>query len=362
MSTYPNYAYPIEPLNDPMRKHGRRIIPLRMIPLGLLLPLSGCSIQSTLYSAGPAAHRIAIMQWWMLVLFCVTTLIMWVLFVWAAKRNPGTLQEHAPVDIGGGHGWVLYGGLFSLIVLFVLFTWGLVLMRSFPIHDPSHSDTPPDIVVIGHQWWWEVHYLNGPSNPSGPAFVTANEIHIPVNRPVTLELKTADVIHSFWVPALHGKVDMIPGHPNFIRIEASRAGDYQGQCSSYCGQQHALMRLLVVAQPEAQYQAWLKDQSQPGNTPTTAQAIQGKQIFASAPCMACHTVRGTSADGTIGPDLTHIGSRRYLGSNVFPNNDAYLAAWIVHAQSLKPGCLMPDQPVFKGRQLLDLVAYLRQLK
>jgi len=357
MNIYLNHALPIKYGNGPVRKSMRR-----MILLGFLLPLSGCSIQSTLYSSGPAAHRIAVMQWWMLVLFCVATLIMWVLFVWAAKRRPGTLEEHAPIDAGGGHGWVLYGGLISLFILFVLFTWGLVLMRSFPIHNPTHSDTPPDIVVIGHQWWWEVHYLNGPSSPSGTVFVTANEIHIPVNRPVTLELKTADVIHSFWIPALHGKVDMIPGHPNFIRIEASHAGAYQGQCSSYCGKEHALMRLLVIAQPEVQYQTWLKDQRQMGADPTTAQAIQGEQIFLSAQCAKCHTVRGTSAVGIDAPDLTHIGSRRYIASNVFPNNDAYLAAWAVHAQSLKPGALMPNLPNFNGRQLLDMVAYLRQLK
>lgn len=327
----------------------------------LLLLLGGCTVvQSTLNASGPAADRIESMQWWMLILFCVATLVMWVLYVWAAKKNPGTLEEHAPVDTGGGQGWVVYGGmLIPLVILFALFAGGLVLMQSFPIHNPSHSDTPPNILVIGHQWWWEVHYLG---DPSGPKFTTANEIHIPVNQPVTLELETADVIHSFWIPALHGKVDMIPGHPNFIRIEANHAGAYQGQCSSYCGKEHALMRLLVIADPPAQYQAWLKVQSQPGSDPAAPQAIQGKQLFTSGPCGACHTVRGTEASGTIGPDLTHIGGRQYLASNVYPNNDAYLAAWIIHAQSLKPGALMPDLPVFNGQQLLEVVAYLRQLK
>jgi len=356
MNEYSNYASPAK-IRDRRIKGGM----WRFIFLApLLLSLGGCHVvQSTLSSSGPAASRIASMQWWMLILFCVTTLIMWVLFTWAAIRKRGTLEEHAPSDTGGGQGWILYGGMLSLIVLFVLFAYGLVLMASFPIHNPTHSDTPPSIVVIGHQWWWEVHYLG---YPSGPKFTTADEIHIPVNQPVTLELETADVIHSFWIPALHGKVDMIPGHPNFIRIEASHAGEYQGQCSSYCGKEHALMRLLVVAQPAAQFQAWLKNESQPGAEPTAPEAIQGKQVFLSAACMACHTVRGTSASGDLGPDLTHIGSRRYLASNVYLNNDAYLAAWITHAQSLKPGCLMPNLPDFTGKQLLDMVAYLRQLK
>ncbi|MGH7869884.1 MAG: c-type cytochrome, partial [Candidatus Dormibacteraceae bacterium] len=181
-------------------------------------------------------------------------------------------------------------------------------------------------------------------------------------QPVTLELETADVIHSFWVPALHGKVDMIPGHPNFIRIEANHEEMYKGQCSSYCGKEHALMRLVVIADPPAQYQTWLTLERQAGAEPTTAQAIQGEQVFLSAQCAECHSVRGTSAAGLKGPDLTHIGSRLYLASNVYPNNDAYLAAWITHAQSLKPGALMPDLPDYTGKQLLDRVAFLRQLK
>lgn len=350
-------ALPVGTLNSRVAKHV-----LRLLSLGLLsLALSGCRVaQSTLNASGPAASRIETMQWSMLILFCITTVIMWALYVWAAKRRPGTLEDHAPSDASGGQGWVVYGGLLiPLVVLFALFAGGLVLMQSFPIHDPSHTDTPPNILVIGHQWWWEVRYLG---DPSGPKFTTANEIHIPVNQPITLELETADVIHSFWVPALHGKVDMIPGHPNFIRIEANHAGTYQGQCNIYCGKEHALMRLVVVAEPEAQYQAWLKVQSQPGAQPTTPQAIQGEQLFVAGPCSACHTVRGTGTSGKVGPDLTHIGSRLYIASDVYPNNDGYLAGWIAHAQSLKPGALMPNLPVFTGQQLLDVVAYLRQLK
>ena len=357
MNIYPKYALPNRLWNSRLGKSTLRLV----LPGLLLLPLGGCTVvQSTLNASGPAAHRIETMQWWMLILFCIATVVMWLLYAWAATKNPGSLEDHAPSDTGGGQGWIVYGGLLiPLVILFGLFAGGLVLMQSFPIHDPSHSDTPPNILVIGHQWWWEVRYLG---DPSGPKFTTANEIHIPVNEPVTLELETADVIHSFWVPALHGKVDMIPGHPNFIRIEANHAGAYQGQCSSYCGKEHALMRLLVIADPPAQYQAWLKVQSQPGAEPATPEAVLGKQVFVSAECSACHTVRGTPASGVLGPDLTHIGSRRYLASNVYPNNNAYLAAWITHAQSLKPGALMPDLPDYTGKQLLDMVAYLRQLK
>lgn len=351
-----NPVPPVEPRSLQARR-ARRCLPLLLSPLVLLL--GGCGlVQTTLYSSGPAAHSIAGMQWGMLIFFCFATLVMWILMM-LTLRHRGTLKEHAPVDVGGGQGWVAYGSLAILAVLTVLLVFGFILMDSFPIHNPTHSNTPPNILVIGHQWWWEVDYLG---YPSGPKFTTANEIHIPVDKPITLQLETADVIHSFWVPALHGKVDMIPGHTNFIRIQASHPGVFQGQCSIYCGKEHALMRLVVVAQPEAEYQAWLQNESQPGATPVTAEAVKGKQIFTSAACIACHTVRGTPASGTAGPDLTHIGSRLYLASDVFPNNNAYLAAWIVHAQSLKPGCLMPNLPDFDGQQLLDIVAYLRQLK
>lgn len=350
-----NNVLPAGPRRQRVNKAMRRL--LFLTPF--LLALGGCDWdQSTLVSHGPAAHRIANLQWGMLILFCVATLVMWILIALTLRKR-GSLEEHAPVNIGGGQGWVVWGSGFILVILAVLLVLGLSMMNSFPIHNPTHSDTPPSIAVIGHQWWWEVDYLG---YPSGPKFTTANEIHIPAGQPVTLKLETADVIHSFWIPALHGKVDMIPGHTNFIRIQANQPGVYQGQCSIYCGKEHALMRLVVVADAPARYQAWLQAESHPGADPTTPDAVAGKQVFLSAACVACHTVRGTTAQGVLGPDLTHIGSRLYLASDVFPNNDAYLAAWIVHAQSLKPGALMPNLPDYTGKQLLDMVAYLRQLK
>jgi len=246
-----------------------------------------------------------------------------------------------------------------LLVLCVLFILGLSLLKKFPIHDSAKADLKPQILVVGHQWWWEVHYLN--DNPSLQV-TTANEIHIPSNQPVTIELESRDVIHSFWVPALHGKVDLIPGHPNFIRIQASHAGSYTGECAVFCGAQHAHMRLLVIAQPPEEFQAWLNQQREPAEAPTTPNAIAGEKVFLNGPCMMCHSIRGTLAGGTVAPDLTHIGSRRMIAANSFPNDDAYLEAWVTHAQSLKPGALMPNLAAFNGRQLRDLVAYLRQLK
>ncbi|MES2222747.1 MAG: cytochrome c oxidase subunit II [Acidobacteriota bacterium] len=327
----------------------------------LLLAIVGCRhAQSTLYGSGPAANRIANLSWLMVILFLAITAFMWGLIALAAILRKGNLEEHAPIDVGGGQSWIAFGGVvFPFVVLCVLFVLGLSLLKRFPLHDASDAALKPQILVVGHQWWWEVHYLN--DNPSLQV-TTANEIHIPSNQPITIKLESRDVIHSFWVPALHGKVDLIPGHPNFIRIEASHPGTYRGECAVFCGAQHAHMRLLVIAQPPDVFQSWLNQQRQPAHAPTTPEAIAGEQAFLNGPCIMCHTIRGTLAGGAVAPDLTHIGSRRMIAADSFPNNSAYLEAWVTHAQSLKPGALMPNLAAFNGPQLRDLVVYLRQLK
>lgn len=328
----------------------------------LLLLIAGCQdVQSTYNAQGPAADRIVWLSWLMTILFLVVSVVMWVLIAWAATRRRGTLEEHAPIDIGGGQGWIAVGGLaVPLVVLCVLFVLGLRLLASFPIHDPMNQHAiKPDIVVIGHQWWWEVHYVDGPVSEH---FTTADEIHIPANKPVMFELRSEDVIHSFWVPTLHGKVDLIPGHPNYVQIEASQPGNYAGECAVYCGEQHAHMRLLVVAQSPEDFEAWEEQQRKPADPPTTQQAQAGEQIFLGGPCSMCHQVRGTVAGGQVAPDLTHIASRQFIASDSFPNNTAYLESWVTHAQSLTPGCQMPDLTQFSGVQLQELTAYLQQLK
>ncbi|HKR26232.1 MAG TPA: cytochrome c oxidase subunit II [Acidobacteriaceae bacterium] len=328
----------------------------------LLLLIAGCQdVQSTYNAQGPAANRIVWLSWLMTILFLVVSVVMWLLIAWAANRRRGTLEEHEPIDVGGGQGWIALGGLaVPLVVLCVLFVLGLRLLASFPIHDPMNQHAiKPDIVVIGHQWWWEVRYVDGPTNEH---FTTANEIHIPANKPVMFELRSQDVIHSFWVPTLHGKVDLIPGHPNYVQIEASHPGNFAGECAVYCGEQHAHMRLLVVAQSDEDFQAWEAQQRKPADPPTTQQAQAGEQIFLGGPCSMCHQVRGTVAGGLVAPDLTHLASRQFIGADSFPNNTAYLESWITHAQSLKPGCQMPDLTQFSGVQLQELTAYLEQLK
>ena len=336
--------------------------------LFLLLPATGCRVALSTFNAhGPAAHRIATLSWIMTILFLVISLVMWILFAYAFYRRRGSLREHEPVDAGGGGMWIAVGGLaIPFFVLTSLFIAGLSLLSDFPIHGAQAvsraemaQSMKPDIEVIGHQWWWEIHYLN--DDPT-KEFTTANELHFPAGQPVNIEVRSDDVIHAFWIPALDGKIDLIPGQTNYIRIIASKPGTYAGQCATYCGAEHALMRLLAVVEPPAQYRAWLKNQLKPGNAPTTLQAQAGEQIFVSGPCAMCHTVRGTAAAGAVAPDLTHIGSRKMLASDVYPNDNAYLEAWITNAQSLKPECEMPDFTQFTGVQLTDLLAYLRQLK
>ena len=334
--------------------------------LGLFL--TGCTtLQSTDNTHGPAAHSIAGLSYSMSITFVITTLVMWALLAFALKRNRGSLQEHMPIDVGGGQTWVAIGGLaVPLLVLSVFFFLGLDLLAKFPIHGDhgamnmgaAAAKSKPDILIIGHQWWWEVHYL-GAANEQ---VITANEIHIPAHRPVNIELRSADVNHAFWVPSLHGKVDLLPGEVNFIRIEASEPGEYSGQCAEYCGKQHANMHILLIAQEPAIFEDWLANQRKPAVQPANADTSQGEQAFLAGPCSQCHTVRGTPAAGRFGPDLTHIGSRREIGANSFPYSNAYLEGWITDAQSLKPGCKMPNITQYNGTQLRSVVAYLRQLQ
>lgn len=314
--------------------------------------------QSTLSSAGPASAHITSLSWILYLIFIVVVAIMWGLILLVALHRRGSLREHAPIELNDGHDWVFAGGfLIPFFILATIYILGLKTLSAFPA--PGDGPVPhPEIRITGHQWWWEVEYIG---RPPDQRFKTADEIHIPVGRPIDIELVTADVIHSFWVPRLNGKVDLIPGQPNVVRFEANQAGTYAGQCAEFCGEQHAHMRVRVIAQRPVEYQAWLESQVAAAAQPVNDQEKAGEQQFMDKACSLCHTIRGTDAHGEVGPDLTHLASRQGIASDMLDNNTANLSGWVTHAQSLKPGAVMPNVTAFNGEQLRNLVSYLQSL-
>lgn len=336
-----------------------RYVPIILTALLLAFTTSCAGVQNTLEPGGPAARSIASLSWFIYITFLVVAGIMWCLLVWVCLRRPGSLAEHAPIDAGGGQNWILTGGfLIPFIILAVVFILGLKTLSAFPMND-NIANEHPQIRLTGHQWWWEVEYLQGSNDQH---FKGANEIHIPAGVPVDIELMAADVIHSFWVPQLHGKEDLIPGQPNLIRIQADQPGVFHGQCAEFCGEQHANMKLLVIAHTPADYEAWLAAHRADALQPVNQEEMSGEQLFMERPCALCHTIRGTPAQGNVGPDLTHIGSRHEIAANMLPNNEANLEAWFTHAQALKPGCRMPNVTQFTGTEARTLVHYLESLQ
>jgi cytochrome c oxidase subunit 2 len=209
------------------------------------------------------------------------------------------------------------------------------------------------VQIVGHQWWWEVNYLDA-------HFTTANEMYIPVGQPVAVKLTSADVIHSFWAPQLQVKTDALPGQTNTTWITADQPGVYRVECAEFCGLQHAHMQLLIIAEPADQVQAWIQNQQKDGVRPS-AQVKQGEQVFLGSACVYCHTIRGTDASGKIGPDLTHIASRKTLGAGALTNNVGNLSGWIINSQTIKPGNRMPPM-YLDANDLHAVVAYLETLQ
>lgn len=226
---------------------------------------------------------------------------------------------------------------------------------TFAQHDPAQLE----IDVVGHQWWWEVHYPD--ALVASHSITTANEIHIPIHTPVLLRLATRDVIHSLWIPRLHGKRDLIPGRNNKFWIEADEPGVYRGECAEFCGLQHANMAFVVTAERPEDFAKWKSAQSTGAPTPSTPEQMRGQEVFLASPCAKCHNITGIDASATLGPDLTHLASRPTLGAGTLVNNRGNLAGWVLNAQAIKPGAQMPPNEL-GAQQLNDLLAYLESLK
>jgi cytochrome c oxidase subunit 2 len=247
---------------------------------------------------------------------------------------------------------VVFGIAIPVVVLVALFVVSdLVVIRD--TEAPAEDSTDMTVTVVGHQWFWEARY-------PGTSAVTANEIHIPVRTKVNLVAKTTDVIHSFWVPELNRKIDMIPGQANNIELYAERPGTYRGQCAEFCGLQHAHMAMRVYAEPMASFEAWLANMAKPAPQPTTAAAREGMQQFMNDGCASCHMIRGTEATARVGPDLTHLASRATLAADTIPNTRQYLYRWIQNPQAIKPGDKMPGLNL-SNAQFHSIVDYLEGL-
>lgn len=305
---------------------------------------------SALSPVGPVAARQADLFWLMVgigaaVYVFVLGLVGIIVFNRRRTANrPPSERENRLFVIGGGV-------VFPIVVLTLLFA---LTVNTLSVLAVANQPTYLTVQIIGYRWWWEVRY---PDHD----IVTANEIHIPAGQPVRFELMSEDVIHSFWVPQLGGKMDLIPGRSNNLWLEAAEPGIYRGQCAEYCGLQHAKMALLVVADSPADFDAWVAQQQQPAREPDAALVVQGRDVFMNAQCIGCHTVRGADAAGQQGPDLTHFGSRLTIGAATVPNTAGHLGGWIVDSQGIKPGNLMPPQDV-SGSDLQALIAYLGSLQ
>ncbi len=338
------------------RRRGSRAV----APALLLVPLvlAGCAgAQNSLNPHSHAAADIAKLFWWMMGIAFGGLLLVTAIMVaaWVTRARAGTRRHPNDAEAGerlGNKVVLALGIVMPICIVCALFVVSDTMIINVT-QAPAASSTAMTIDAIGHQWWWEFRY-------PGTSAVTADEMHIPVDTRINLVATTADVIHSFWVPALNRRIDTIPGQRNRILIYSNQLGTFRGQCGQFCGLQHAHMAMLAIVQTKTAFRKWLRNEAAKARPPTTAAEKAGQSVFLTT-CSSCHTIRGTSASGYVGPDLTHLAGRQSLAGLAVANRPRSLAHWIVDSQDVLPGNEMPD---FKltGTQLRDLVSYLDSLK
>ncbi|HEX8170619.1 MAG TPA: cytochrome c oxidase subunit II [Thermoanaerobaculia bacterium] len=315
--------------------------------------LAARGIQSALEPAGPHADRIGSL-WDIFLVVSVVVFVLVMLALLAAvfhRRNHIADEEGNPktaltvVTVASG---------ITVVVLFALLIASVATSRAIAFA-PQNT---VNMRLTGHQWWWTVEYEHPDQSKR---IVSANELYIPVGTPVHIRLRSTDVIHSFWVPNLHGKQDLIPARDGAIILQADRPGVFRGQCAEFCGLQHAKMAFWVTALPPAEFAQWAEQQRRPSRIPATEKQRKGYDVFMSSPCPLCHTIRGTDASGNTAPDLTHFASRRSIAAGTLPNKRGYLAGWILDPQHIKPGSQMPPMLLEKG-DLDPLLDYLESLQ
>ena len=284
------------------------------------------------------------------IIFAVIFAIVAGMIVYALMRCRWREGEGDPKQVAGNTTVEIVWTVIPCLIVATLF---LLSWKTMDASDPPPA-REPDIVITGHQWWWEARYPKS-------GVVTANEIHIPAGTPLSIRLESADVLHEFWVAELTRKINTVPGHPNHIWIQSDHPATYLGVCSEFCGTQHAWMHFLIVAETPEQFQAWEQAQLAPAKIPVDGRAAQGLALFHQTSCMNCHAIKGTLATAGVGPDLTHFASRRILGAGVVDNTPANLRRWLTDPQQVKPGAKMPDYK-FTDSQVTQLADYIETLQ
>jgi cytochrome c oxidase subunit 2 len=312
--------------------------------------------QSMVDPAGTKATMIHDFWHFLIITSSIVTAIVFIALLIALFKRNRPLEPQAPPTQRSTTTWVTAAVGMTLVIIVAFIVIDFRLGRAIAA---APSKNPVRVNVIGHQWWWEFQYPDS-ANP-GNWITTANELHIPIGRPVLLHMTAQDVIHSFWVPNLSGKKDLIPGHETETWIEADSAGVYRGQCAEFCGLQHAKMAMLVIAESEGVFDNWLIASRTERLKPADSTAKAGEKVFMTGGCALCHAIGGTPAGGHIGPDLTHLASRHTIAAASLPNTRGNLAGWILDPQRIKPGSLMPPNGL-DPNQLDAILAYLEGLK
>lgn len=312
--------------------------------------VAGCSgAQSTLDAAGPNAALLAQLTWVLIAGACVILALVVLAAGYAVFRHPDRRRgvSSTAMIVGGGIA-------FPVVVLSALLVYGVWLTGDL------RAAASPDALrvhVTGHMWWWEVRYRDGER-----WVASANELVVPVGREVAVSLASADVIHSFWVPSLAGKIDLIPGRRTTLTLRADRDGVFRGQCAEFCGAQHALMAFTVTALPPAQFEAWLAREREPARAPADPQALAGREAFLAQGCGSCHAVRGLVEPAMPAPDLTHVGARRWIGAGALRNTPENMVQWLAHGEAVKAGRAMPSYPQLEPATLEAIARFLAGLE
>ncbi len=318
---------------------------------GAALFLGGCGgSTSALEPAGYAAREIADLFWAMAMGAAVVWVVVMALGIYAVRirPRPDKPRQAAMLIIGGG-------AVLPTLILAGYLIYGLALLPRLTAPAPEGS---LQIEVTGEQWWWRVRY----HLPNGETFDLANEIRLPIDEPVEFLLGSPDVIHSFWIPSIGGKMDMIPGRVTRLTLEPIRTGIFRGVCAEYCGTSHALMSFYAVVTERAEFDRWLEQEARPAREPSEPLAVRGRELFLANGCGACHTVRGTPADGVVGPDLTHVAGRRSIGAGMLPTERDAFYRWTAHTDEVKPDVLMPSFGMLPSDDLDAMAAYLAGLQ